>query len=451
MIPTTEGPLMGARSRRLVLVCAVLLGLTFFVLAERAEDQGEGQPWFTVDLATKSFVQNARSPALERPMHLLSHFGTASGLIPLGLTALLVLWNKRRSLALFVPSIPLGAVAIEGVSKWLVHRPRPNLTGYGFPSGHVLAAVTFYGALVYVCWAVAIHPPWQWVASGACVVAILGIAVSRIYLDAHWLTDVLGALVGGTAYLLTVLLWIDSRTRPGKADAADPVFREQRMPALRYQDVAVARAYDRQRFRGLAGWYHNWRLRRLLNQAVQRLGPGNRVLDLPCGTGRIDGWLLRGSLQVVAADISKEMLDVARAKNPSVPSRLRFVRVDASGLPFRSASVDAVICIRFIHLLDRETRLSVLAELARVAKQCVVVECRIERRVKTIKRAVRRWLRQPHRPRTKITLAEIASEMWECGLLAEDYYFVNRWFSGSVLIVAGRDPVPGASTTPKSV
>lgn len=206
---------MQPRMRRIVLTCAVVLALAFVGLAERAEDQGEGQqPWFRVDLAAKSLVQGGRRPVLERPMHLLSDLGTARGLVPLGLATLLTLWRRHRRLALFVPAAMLGAGIVEELSKWVVNRPRPRLTGYGFPSGHVLAAVTFYGILVYLCWVLVSRPTWRWMTTGACVLVVLGVAYSRVYLNAHWLTDVLGALAGGTAYLLAALVWVDTCSRP---------------------------------------------------------------------------------------------------------------------------------------------------------------------------------------------------------------------------------------------
>jgi membrane-associated phospholipid phosphatase len=55
--------------------------------------------------------------------------------------------------------------------------------------------------------------------TGACVLVVLGVAYSRIYLNAHWLTDVLGALAGGTAYLLLLLAWIDVRSHPREPTA----------------------------------------------------------------------------------------------------------------------------------------------------------------------------------------------------------------------------------------
>jgi ubiquinone/menaquinone biosynthesis C-methylase UbiE len=216
----------------------------------------------------------------------------------------------------------------------------------------------------------------------------------------------------------------------------------------------VANAYDRQRFHHPRGRYHNWRLRRLLNKALSTVSPGSVVLDIPCGTGRIDNWLLNASLRVIAADISSEMLAVARQKVRPAPSWLGFLRADADHLPLRSRSVDAVLCIRFLHLLDQEARLSVLNEIARVAKRKAIVEFRVERRVKTAKRAFISWLTR-RRAQKKMTVFEIADELSRCGLLADRYYFVSRWFSGSVLVTARRQDsgvvIVGKSFEPETV
>src|SRR3989442_1673113 len=99
----------------------------------------------------------------------------------------------------------------------------------------------------------------------------------------------------------------------------------RRLVTVRYQDTDVAEAYDRQRFHSPRGRYNNWRLRRLLNKVLEGLSPGSVVLDIPCGTGRIDNWLLNASLRVIAADISMEMLAVARQKVRPMPSWLGFL------------------------------------------------------------------------------------------------------------------------------
>jgi len=234
----------------------------------------------------------------------------------------------------------------------------------------------------------------------------------------------------------------------GHRDPIGPRAGHSRPVAIEYQSLDVAEAYDRRRFGSLGGRYNNWRLHRLLSGIARALPAGSVVLDVPCGTGRIDRCLLRRSLRVIAADISPAMLTVARRKLLPEPTGLEFLRADANRLPLRSRSVHAVLCIRFLHLMDRAERRVALAEMARVANRLVVVEYRnVDPLAKAVKRAIAAWLRGDA-PRRRRTIAGIARELRQCGLIAEDYYYVSRWFSGSVLVAArgrARAAAPGAA------
>src|SRR5205809_6481632 len=139
----------------------------------------------------------------------------------------------------------------------------------------------------------------------------------------------------------------------------------------RYQNRAVVDVYDAARVEGLRGRYNNWRMNRVLKGIMRTLPPAETVLDMPCGTGRLLGHLTRSCRQVIAADVSGEMLTVARRKDRLGPSAPRFLRADARHLPFRSNSVDIVFSVRFLHLLDRDARLAVLKELTRVSRRSV--------------------------------------------------------------------------------
>jgi len=229
---------------------------------------------------------------------------------------------------------------------------------------------------------------------------------------------------------------------PAVADHRDsrPAYGHTRPVSLEYQSLDVAEAYDRRRFRSLGGRYDNWRLRRLLSRMVRDLPAGSVVLDIPCGTGRIESCLMRRSLRVIAADISTAMLTVARRKLGLPRPGLTFLRADAYRLPVRSQSVQAVLCIRFLHLMDPVERRDVLTELARVAQRRVIVEYRnVDPPIRAFKRAIFAWLRGADRPRRR-TVSDIEVELRRCGLVGQRYDYVNRWFSGSVLIAAAHRP-----------
>ena len=144
-------------------------------------------------------------------MRALSDMGSGKVLIPLNLGLAALLWLRGYAKALVVPASGAASVVVEGVAKWLVNRPRPKNVGYGFPSGHVLGAVVFFGLLIYIAWKVKLHPGWSCLVTVGGVLLVVGVAFSRIYLNAHWLTDVLGAAVAGAALLIAILLYPGAR------------------------------------------------------------------------------------------------------------------------------------------------------------------------------------------------------------------------------------------------
>ncbi len=95
--------------------------------------------------------------------------------------------------------------------------------------------------------------------------------------------------------------------------------------------------------------------------AVAPLLPPGRCLDVGGGTGLVALGLLRRGVDVVVIDRSTAMLALAARRLPG-----RCVRADASRLPVASSSVDAVLTMWLLHLLD-DAR-PVLDEAARVLR-----------------------------------------------------------------------------------
>jgi membrane-associated phospholipid phosphatase len=123
-------------------------------------------------------------------------------------------WLRRRTwrpLGLLAAAYVGADLAFNAV-KQLVGRPRPPLgillkpvAGPSFPSGHAAQAVAVYGMLAALL--AAATSSWaRKVGAWAAAVVIVGVvAVSRLYLGAHWLTDVLGGLALGAAWLFALL------------------------------------------------------------------------------------------------------------------------------------------------------------------------------------------------------------------------------------------------------
>jgi SAM-dependent methyltransferase len=74
--------------------------------------------------------------------------------------------------------------------------------------------------------------------------------------------------------------------------------------------------------------------------------PGETILDLGAGSGWCSEWLQRLNVNAVAVDLATDMLRVARERLPR-PGNV--VAGDLERLPFRSASVDAAVCLNAFH------------------------------------------------------------------------------------------------------
>ena len=117
------------------------------------------------------------------------------------------------SSALALPLIMAGTGALQLLAKWAVDRPRPNLAAWGFPSGHVLALVVFFGVLAYLLCTARSGRGWRSLGAGVAGLTVLVVAFSRLYLDVHWLSDVAGGFALGLAYLLFTIWLVESISR----------------------------------------------------------------------------------------------------------------------------------------------------------------------------------------------------------------------------------------------
>jgi len=114
------------------------------------------------------------------------------------------------------------------------------------------------------------------------------------------------------------------------------------------------------------------------------LGPGDGVLDVACGPGNFTRDFARivgGTGLVVGVDASRTMLARAVRDSPEATApdgNVAYVRADATALPFRDASFDAVCCFAALHMMDRP--FDALDEMARVltpgGRIAILTSCR---------------------------------------------------------------------------
>ena len=168
-----------------------------------------------VDLVARALVHQSHGPGLLGFMEGASYLGGQPGQVALLVVGLVILWPRQRRWAVALPLVMAGAGVLQFVAKWAVDRPRPNLDPLGFPSAHVLSLVVLCGYLAYAVSAGSARR--RQLVLGACTSVVGTVAYSRMYLDAHWLSDVLGGVTAGIAYLLVAIWVVRSVPRFGRA------------------------------------------------------------------------------------------------------------------------------------------------------------------------------------------------------------------------------------------
>jgi SAM-dependent methyltransferase len=171
-----------------------------------------------------------------------------------------------------------------------------------------------------------------------------------------------------------------------------------------YQKLDAARAYDRGYQEHILKRLTTQRELTLLRRLLGTQGRCERLLNLPCGGGRVSGLLADSTELLIEADIAiGQLLYGASRRHWTTPE----VRMTATGfrIPLRDRAVDGVVCIRLSHHLPAPTeRERLLRELLRVADRFVVMTFFDFRSVKNLLRRARRPLdRKPpkHTMRTE--------------------------------------------------
>ncbi|HET7339834.1 MAG TPA: phosphatase PAP2 family protein [Methylomirabilota bacterium] len=197
--------------RRRLLVLALLCAAVFAAAAATVSAHG----LFGVELSVQQRVQASRGPKLERLMRTATLLGSGGVLVAVSAAACVALWRRRRPLALAVATIAVSGYAAADLAKLITIRQRPNTVMYAFPSSHTFGIVIFLGVLAYLLWALEAPPAARRVAVAIAAAVVVAVGYSRIYLNAHWLGDVVGGLAGGGAFVVVAVLLTDRRLRAG--------------------------------------------------------------------------------------------------------------------------------------------------------------------------------------------------------------------------------------------
>ncbi|WP_110689401.1 bifunctional DedA family/phosphatase PAP2 family protein [Salinicola endophyticus] len=203
----------------LVAAIAMLLGCLWMFTA-LLENLMAGDPLVRANQAVFHAMQALRTHWSDTVMLAITELG--DGFVTTSLTIAVAAWLLLRRAwhgALYWLAAVGGAALFTPVIKAMVHWPRPTAglysgwEAFSFPSGHATINTVLYGFLAYL---VARGLPARqrgWVI-GAAMMTVMWIALSRLYLGAHWLADVLAGMAIGTAWVILLAISHQRRHAP---------------------------------------------------------------------------------------------------------------------------------------------------------------------------------------------------------------------------------------------
>lgn len=171
-----------------------------------------GEPLNGTDLRIAAYIVSLRSPLLDPPMVLATYL--CSWQIVVAGTALVTLGLASRRKWLQIGTLLVSVIGDEiivATLKTMLHRARPDQTiallpapGLSFPSGHTVVALAFYGVLAFFLIDATSSRRLQYLIGIVALAGIATVGFSRVYVGAHWPSDVLASFTMGTTWLAVV-------------------------------------------------------------------------------------------------------------------------------------------------------------------------------------------------------------------------------------------------------
>lgn len=198
------------------LALVALFSVALWGLGLVVEDYVTGDPLVRWDVEFSRWLHEHSSATLVSAFDVITLAGNIAVLAVLmaGVLAYLLRRGRVNEAAILV----FGAVGVEILNpllKLLFQRPRPELAyvhleTYSFPSGHAAGSAAIYALVLYLL-ARHARTRWQVTAAAGYVVVVTVVGFSRLYLEVHYLSDVLAGTALGAAWASACLFAYESR------------------------------------------------------------------------------------------------------------------------------------------------------------------------------------------------------------------------------------------------
>jgi len=180
-----------------VLSLSLFIVLSVSVLYDSALSQ--------LDTTVSNFMKDIENSSLTNTMILLTRLGEWYGIVFISaLTVLALMYGKRKRDALIFSLFLIVGFLLESIAKIATQRERPpygiiHVSGYSFPSGHAMMTALLFLLICYLY-----RKRLLYIIS-IFIVSLVGF--SRIYLNVHWLSDVIAGYALAICMFSIFIIW----------------------------------------------------------------------------------------------------------------------------------------------------------------------------------------------------------------------------------------------------
>ena len=167
-----------------------------------------------IDKSIHDFIIKFSSEVTTTIMKIITFFGSTIWIVVLSIILFIIfIILKQKDKSYKIAGAIIISTIINNIVKIIIRRPRPEYITvvektFSYPSGHTMASTTLYGILLYLLLKSNLKKTYKIVFGIILGNLPLLVGISRIYLGAHFFTDVFGGyLLSGL--ILTIIYYID--------------------------------------------------------------------------------------------------------------------------------------------------------------------------------------------------------------------------------------------------
>ncbi|GAA4075552.1 phosphatase PAP2 family protein [Amphibacillus indicireducens] len=200
------------------IICLITISLFIFLSVAFWLTPSNG---YLYDYQVIAWIEGISTKVLKQIMLIISLIGS-SEIILLATVVISVIFLIKRywQLLHFFMIISIGGVALNFLLKILFQKERPggivssievfsfsfDIPSYSFPSGHMMRVTLLFLFLIYLSYSFIDNIFLKWTVYLSSFLLMIGVALSRIFLDAHFMSDIIGAISISTTWFCLILL-----------------------------------------------------------------------------------------------------------------------------------------------------------------------------------------------------------------------------------------------------